>query len=387
MSDIVIDRPSYRASIQNAFRIHPVVALLGPRQCGKTTLARQISEGYNMPDSNYFDLERMNDLVRLQDAELTLSKLDGLVVIDEIQRRPELFQILRVLVDRKDKELQFLVLGSASRDLIHQSSETLAGRIHYIELKPFSSQEVPDFDKLWQRGGFPQSYLAEDDALSALWRESFVQAFLERDIPALGFDIQSMNMRRFWAMLCHYHGQVCNYSELGRSLGMARKTIAGYLDLLTETYMVRQLQPWFANIGKRQVKSPKIYIRDSGILHTLLDIETKDALFRNPKLGASWEGFAVEEVIRKSGARADMCYFWGTHAHAELDLLIVKDEQKLGFEFKYTDQPRTTKSMHIAMQDLGLERLMVVYPGEHSFPLTESIQAIGIASVHQLNFL
>lgn len=362
--------------IDAIFEIHSVCAILGPRQCGKSTLANMYATAH--PVVHFFDLEDPTDLARLSNPKLALQELDGLIIIDEIQRIPELFPVIRVLVDKHKKK--FLILGSASRDLIHQSSETLAGRISYIELTPFSLTETLEFKNLWLRGGFPLSYLATTDKSSLLWRKSYIMTFLERDIPNLGIKIPAETMRRFWMMLTHVHGNIFNASELGRSLGYSDTTIKYYLDILVGTFMVRRLSPWFENINKRQVKSPKIYLRDSGILHALIGINNYDELITNPKLGASWEGLAIEEIIRYHGADADNCYFWATHNSAELDLLIVNGDKKMGFEVKYTDSPKVTKSMQIALHDLKLDSLVVIIPGKYNFLLTEQIRVIGLES-------
>lgn len=372
-------RNDFCEQIDAAFAVNPIVAILGPRQCGKTTLARDyLDKNQITKRQNYFDLESITDLERLQSPELTLSKLSGIITIDEIQRFPDLFTTLRVLVDRKDNQAKFLILGSASVELIKQSSETLAGRISYIELTPFNYSETKDLDKLWLRGGFPRSYLAEDDDISNLWRRDYIRTFLEQDIPQLGINIAAANLQRFWMMLAHYHGNIFNASEIGRSLGLSHTTIKHYLDILTGTFMVRQLTPWFVNIKKRQVKSPKIYFRDTGILHTLLNLGSNEELLINPKLGASWEGLALEEVTRHLSARTNECYFWATHSDAELDLLVVKGSKKFGFEFKYSDRPKLTNSMRVAMETLELDSLTLIYPGEVTIPLADNIEAIGL---------
>src|SRR3989338_1409879 len=370
-------RTGFIRRIESAFRVSPIVAILGPRQCGKTTLSRQYGSGSS---ATYFDLEDERDLSKLDDPFLTLEPLRGLVVIDEIQRAPGLFKTLRVLADRPGRKARFLILGSASRDLIRQSSETLAGRISYLELTPFSGQEVgaKDLEKLWVRGGFPRSFLASSGTLSAEWRKEYVSTFLERDIPALGLKIPPRTLRRFWTMLAHYHGQIFNASEIGQSLGLAHTTVRHYLDILSGTFMVRQLSPWAENMGKRLVKSPKIYFRDSGILHAFLDAANMQALRNHPKVGSSWEGFALEEVIRSSKARDEEVFFWATHNQAELDLLIAKGNRRIGFEFKYSSSPRLTRSMHIAIKDLKLSELMVIFPGTDEFPLAPHVKAIGL---------
>lgn len=378
-----VDRPRYLDLIDQHFDVHPVVAILGPRQCGKTTLARMYAERYPPIPTTRFDLEDPTDLAALANPKLALQGLEGLVVIDEIQRAPGLFQVLRVLVDRPGQRARFLILGSASRDLIRQSSESLAGRIGHLELAPFGLDEVgcTALDQLWLRGGYPPSFLARSDAESGQWRKSYVGTFLERDLPALGISIPPETLRRFWMMLAHYHGQTVNFSELGRSFGAADTTVHRYLDILTGTFMVRQLHPWFENIGKRQVKAPKLYLRDSGLFHTLLGIRDKDELRRHPKLCASWEGLAIESLIRHQGAAEGECYFWSTHSGAELDLLIVVEGRRIGYEVKYTETPRATRSMQTARTDLRLDELHLVYPGERCFPLADGIDALGLGAL------
>lgn len=380
-----MDRPYYLDQINFQFRIHSVCGLLGARQVGKTTLSKQYAKMYEK--IHLFDLEDPFDLARLENPLLALRNLNAsnpsksgsvpnLIVIDEIQRRPDLFPVLRVLVDESPHRL--LILGSASRDLLQQSSETLAGRIGYIELPPFSVDEVPDQKLLWVRGGFPQSYLAEFALESYAWRQSYITTFLERDIPMLGFNIPPLHIRRFWMMLAHYNGQILNSSEIGKSLTISNHTVRNYIEILSGTFMVRILQPWFENISKRQVKSPKVYIRDSGLLHALLGIQDYDHLLVFPKLGASWEGFALEEIIKRYHATPEECYFWATQSGAELDLLIVKDGKRIGFEFKHTDYPKITPSMRIALETLHLDHLYVITPHEKSFAMDEKITAQGL---------
>lgn len=365
----------YLNQISESFQITPICALLGPRQCGKTTLAHEYAKNLN-GKFFLFDLEDPLDLAKLDNPKLALEPLDGLIVIDEIQRRPELFPILRVMVDKYNKE--FLILGSASSELIRQSSESLAGRINYIEMTPLSMEEASDVSKLWNRGGFPRSYLAENDMLSNEWRKSYIRTYLEKDIKNLGFDVSSQTMRRLWNMLAHYHGQILNASELGRSINVSYKTIDRYIDILSGTFMIRRLSPWFENIGKRQIKSPKIYFRDSGLLHAILGIENTEQLQMHPKLGSSWEGFALEEVIRKLNIDYNDCYFWATQGGAELDLLVIKNGKKLGFEIKYTDSPKITKSMHSAIDDLKLDQMTIIIPGKDKFKLSEYVEVYGI---------
>lgn len=372
-----MDRPRSLEALERAFSVHPVVAILGPRQCGKTTLARQFVERQGRGVS-FFDLEDVTDLARLETPKLALQDLKGLVVIDEIQRRPELFPTLRVLVDRPKAATKFLILGSASRDLIRQSSESLAGRISYLELSPFSVSEVGQVDQLWLRGGFPRSFLADTEEQSADWRRGYISTYLERDIPQLGIGVPAAALRRFWMMLAHYHGQVFNASEIGKSLGVSDKTARHYLDILSGTFMVRQLQPWYENMKKRQVKGMKVYFRDSGIFHSLLGIENPEALARHPKLGASWEGFALEEVIRSLEIPMEEVFFWGVHGGGELDLLVVSKGRRLGFEIKYTDAPRITPSVRKASEALKLDEMTVVFPGSTEMDLGEGVRAKGL---------
>jgi uncharacterized protein len=371
-----MERFYYLDQIDYQFSIHSVCGLLGPRQVGKTTLAKEYAKKFERV--YFFDLENPIDLGRLENPMLSLSAIKTeLIVIDEIQLRPDLFSVLRVLVD-EDKNRKFLILGSASRDLLRQSSETLAGRIGYIELPPFSIEETGVYTNLWLRGGFPRSFLADTNEQSYSWRQAYISTFMERDIPQLGFNIPPILMKRLWMMLAHNHGNILNASELGRSLDLTHHTVKKYIDILIGTFMVRQLQPWFENISKRQVKSPKLYIRDSGILHTLLSIPTYELLHVNQKLGASWEGFATEQIISRYHMQSEECYFWATQSDAELDLFFIKDGKRLGFEFKYTDHPKVTKSMLIAIESLSLDHLYAVFPHNQTFPLTEKITAIGL---------
>ncbi|OGN54419.1 MAG: hypothetical protein A2Y28_04855 [Chlamydiae bacterium GWC2_50_10] len=375
-----MERRKYLKTIEMHFRIHRACAILGPRQVGKTTLAKMFLDHVSPKSFHFFDLENPLDQARMENPMLALSKLtDRLIVIDEIQRAPELFPVIRVLIDDKQKQQQFLILGSASRDLIRQSSETLAGRIGYMELMPFSLDEVDhDSELLWRRGGFPLSYLANSDEESFLWRQSYIATFLERDIPNLGFQISPRQMRRFWLMLVHYHGQIFHASELGKSLGISDHMVRKYLDILAGTFMIRILLPWHENLEKRQIKSPKIYFRDSGILNALIGIRNQAEMDTYPKMGSFWEGFALEEMIRQTEAASEECYFWGTQSKAELDLLILKNGKRIGFEFKYTDAPKITPSMRIACEDLNLDHLYVVYPGTETFALSENITARGL---------
>ena len=379
-----MERKIYLEQIKRHLRVQPICAILGARQVGKTTLARQFAAQYKQR-VEFFDLENPSHLASLENPMLTLSKYpDTLVVIDEIQRRPDLFPILRVLVDDPVHKYTFLILGSASRDLIRQSSETLAGRIGYIELPPFTLFDVHDSDKLLIRGGFPRSYLAQTEEDSFLWREGYINTFLERDLPGFGFDVPAQLMHRFWMMLCFYHGQMFNASEIASSLMLSDKTVTKYLDILAGTFMIRVLQPWFENIKKRQVKTPKIYFRDSGIFNTLSSIRSITELVKTPKIGPLWEGFALEEVINCLQIRSEDCYFWSTHNEAELDLFVFKNGKRLGFEFKYTDSPKMTKSMNIASEDLKLDHLYVIFPGKRNFPLSEKITACGLDALKEL---
>ncbi len=379
-----MERRKYLEKIGEYLSVHPVCAILGPRQVGKTTLARQFAKEYHTP-VEFFDLENPQHLASLNTPLLTLSNYAGiLVVIDEIQLRPELFPVLRVLVDDPEKEYRFLILGSASRDLIRQSSQTLAGRIGYIELPPFTLNDVDDATKLLMRGGFPRSFLAQTDDKSFLWREEYISTFLERDLSSFGFDVSPRTMRRLWMMLCFYHGQVYKISEIAHSLQIADKTVNKYIDILAGTFMIRILSPWFENIKKRQTKMPKIYFRDSGIFNTLAGVNSLTELAKTPKIGPLWEGFALEQVINCLQVRAEDCYFWSTHNDAELDLLIFKGGKRYGFEFKYTDSPKTTKSMHIALADLNLDHLYLIFPGKRTFDMTEKITACGLENLAQL---
>jgi uncharacterized protein len=378
----MIERTQNLRRLETLLRQFPVVAILGARQVGKTTLARQLVARHRGATTS-FDLENAEDLFQLQDARLALEPLRGLIVLDEVQRRPDIFTALRVLVDQPRARRRFLVLGSAAPELLRQTSETLAGRIAFHDLSGFSLDEVgaPRWSVLWRRGGFPRSFLARSDAESMRWRRQLVRTYLERDLPEFGLRIPSATMRRFWMMLAHYHGQTWNASELGRAFGVAHTTVRHYLDVLSASFMVRQLPPWHANIGKRQVKSPKVYVRDSGLLHTLLGLESDRQIASHPKVGASWEGFALDAVITRLGAEPEECFYWATHSGAELDLLVVRGGQRLGFEFKRSTSPDITRSMHVALTDLGLKRLYVVHAGSRSFPLGPKIQALALARV------
>ena len=376
----MIPRIQHEASIRKLLQQFPVVGLVGARQVGKTTLARSIMESEKQPVT-VFDLEDPTDEARLSDPKLALEPLRGLIIVDEVQRSEGLFRLLRVLVDRPDNMARFLVLGSAGPELLRQSSETLAGRIGYYELPPLGIGEtgIPSADRLWLRGGFPQSFLARDDASSLAWRAAFIRTFLERDLPQLGVRVPAATMRRFWTMLAHYHGNRWNGAELARALGVTAPTASSYLDTLVDALVVRRLQPWFENLKKRQVKAPKIYITDPGLLHSLLGIDNAPTLSGHPKSGASWEGFAMQEIVRVLGVDWDKCYYWGTHQGAELDLLVKYGGQGIGIEFKRTSTPTMTRSMHSSLVDLKLERLYVVFPGHTRFPIHERAEAVGFA--------
>jgi len=379
-----IQRTNEIALLKKRFKDNPITVILGPRQCGKTTLSRQFSSKWPH-DVTVFDLENPRDVQRLRDPLLALEGVEGLIIIDEIQRRPDLFPILRVLSDRSLKA-KYLILGSASRDLIRQSSESLAGRINYLEMSGFSLQHtgVDKMEKLWIRGGFPRSFLASSEGASYQWRQDFIAAFLERDIPQLGLQIPSKSLGRFWTMLAHYHGQIFKASEIGRSLGVSDHTAQRYLDLLSGTFMVRQLRPWHYNTKKRIIKRPKIYFRDTGILHALLYLEERKDVLSHPKLGASWEGFALEEVIRHLQLKEDEAFFWGVHTGAELDLVFQKKGRLCGVEVKYAEAPSLTPSMRSALTELSLKHLWVVYPGKETYPLSRNVTAIPLGSLDKL---
>jgi predicted AAA+ superfamily ATPase len=374
-----IARSRHLELVQRLLRVNPVVAILGARQVGKTSLAREVIRRRRGPTA-LFDLEDPREVARLEHPMLVLEPLRGLVVLDEIHRRPELFPVLRVLADRP-RGARFLILGSASPDLLRQSSETLAGRIAFHQLGGLTLEEVGagKADRLWLRGGFPRSYTARTDQLSADWRRQHVRTFVERDLGSLSVSVPAATMQRFWAMLAHCHGQTWNSSELARSFGVADTTVRRYLDLLVSTFMVRLLRPWHENLSKRQVKAPKLYLADSGILHSLLDIETMAQLERHPKLGASWEGFCLESVVSRLGVRPEQCFTWATHSGAELDLLVVAGGRRHGFEIKRTDAPTVTKSMLIARGNLRLDSLTIIHAGPHSFALGDGLRAVALS--------
>lgn len=377
---VMIERRLLMERIRTALDRAPVVVMTGPRQCGKTTLARELLSDTS---PNYFDLEDPISLARLDEPRTALDPLRGLVVVDEVQRRPDLFAVLRVLADRPAVPARFLILGSASGDLMRQSSESLAGRAERIEIGGFTLAELgaESVDGLWRRGGFPRAYLARSESDSVAWRKAFVQTLLERDLPQWGVRVPAVALLRFWTMLAHYHGQTWNASEPAHALGVNPSTTRRYLDLLTDAQMVRQLQPWHANLSKRQVKSPKIYVRDSGLLHQLLGVETEKALLSHPKLGASWEGFAIEQVLATEPH--DEAWFWATHQGAEIDLLLRRGDRLLGVECKRADAPRVTPSMRTALEDLGLQQLAVIYPGTKRFPLADRIEAVPLSILTQ----
>lgn len=377
----MINRPIYISKLSESLRRSPITALLGPRQSGKTTIARMYGEGKK---ATYFDLESQPDLMRLQNPEMMLGSLKDIIILDEIQEMPELFSVLRVIADRPKNPAHFLILGSASPDIIKNVSETLAGRVEFIELSGFDLNETgtDSLENLWIRGGFPKSFLAESEDDSLVWRENFISTFLGRDIPSLGISIPSVAMRRFWTMLAHYHGQTWNASELARSMGLSDKTVRSYLDILTGTYMIRQLQPWHENISKRQVKAPKIYFRDSGLLHSLLSVSDKHSLLGHPRAGASWEGFALEQFLQI--VKPPEAYFWSTHSGAEIDLFFQYRGRRYGIEFKFSEAPKISRSMRIALNDLQLDHLWIIYPGRHSFPADDKITVCPLSEVTEL---
>ena len=372
----MLKRSQLLARLRAGLKANPAVALLGPRQCGKTTLARQLA---GTSKSTYFDLENPVDLARLSEPKTALEQLRGLIVIDEVQRHPDLFPILRVLLDRKPIRARFLILGSASPELLRQSSETLAGRIAIVEMAGFTLEEInrPDLNRLWLRGGFPRSFLARTEAASIAWREDFIRTFLERDLAQLGVQVPSGTMRRFWTMTAHYSGGIWNSSHIGRSLGEAHTTVKRHLDALSGALVVRILEPWFENVGKRLVKSPKVYIRDSGLLHTLLGIGEGRQLDGHPVIGGSWEGFIIEQLL--AAVPKAQAYYWRTQAGAELDLLLFLKGRRIGIEIKRADAPKMTPSMGSALEDLGLHRLFVIYPGSVRYSLRSKVEVMSLA--------
>lgn len=380
---MVINRPAFIDDIKTSIRNNPITAIMGPRQCGKTTLARTIAR---TTDSTIFDLEDPSDYDLLSEQpKVILQQHKGLIILDEVQRLPDLFPLLRVLADEPDSQRKFLILGSASPDLVQKSSESLAGRVGFIHLTGFNLVEtgIENIDQLWLRGGFPKAYLGTDNEQSYSWRENFIQTFLERDISNFGFNIPAVTLRRFWLMLAHYHGQIWNGAEFARAMGISEPTVKRYLDILTGTYMIRQLQPWHENIKKRQVKAPKIYLRDTGILHTLLGMEGRSIL-TNVKSGASWEGFIIEQLVSRLKTRD--FYYWRTHTGTELDLMVLKGGRRLGFEIKYSENPTSTRSMHTALDDLKLDKLYVVYKGHRVLSFDEKITAVPVSNIVDFDF-
>ena len=374
----MIQRTEIKEYIQAALKRSRAVALLGPRQCGKTTLARELVDSASL---NYFDLEDPESMIRLGDPKTAFASLKGLVVIDEVQRRPDLFPVLRVLLDRKPLPAKFLILGSASPDLLQQSSESLAGRLEMIVMGGFGLTEIglKNYSRLWLRGGFPLSFLAKSDVDSFIWRKSFIQMFLERDLRQQGINIPTVSLHRFWTMLAHSHGQIWNAVPPASSLGVSEHTVRRYLDILTGVFMVRQLQPWHANIKKRQVKAPKVYIRDTGVLHALLGLKNESETLKHPRCGASWEGFVIEEVIRS--VDLDDIYFWATHNGAEIDMVFTKGGRMYGVECKRADAPAMTPSIRIALEDLKLERITVIYPGEKRYSLHKKVEVVPFETI------
>jgi predicted AAA+ superfamily ATPase len=377
----VISRNDALNRLETALDENPVAALLGPRQCGKTTLARGLAERRG---GHWFDLESAEDRMALAQPELTLRKLSGLVVIDQIQRAPEIFTTLRPLADRRETPARFLILGSASPEIVRGVSESLAGRVGFVDLGGFHLGEVPldGLDALWLRGGFPRSFLAATESASCRWRSDFVRTFLERDLPQLGIRTASETLRRFWTMVGHFHGQTWNAAELARSLGASEGTARNHLDILCGTYVVRRLAPWQTNLGKRELRAPKVYVRDSGLLHSLLGIRTRRDLLSHPKLGASWEGHALEQTLALCGSNDS--YYWGTHNGAELDLLLFRGGKSYGVEFKVADGPTMTRSLHVALADLGLERAWIVHPGDKRYPVHDRVEALPLKDLGSL---
>ncbi len=374
----MINRKDLVRNVRLALRRSRVVALVGPRQCGKTTLAQQLLDA---DSPNYFDLEDPSSIPRLDEPMTALRGLKGLVVIDEVQRKPDLFTVLRVLADRRPLTARFLILGSASPELLRQSSESLAGRIETVAMSGFSIDEVGiSFQaRHWIRGGFPLSFLARTEADSFAWRKNFIQTFLERDIPQWGIGTPAIALLRFWTMLAHYHGQAWNAAEPARSLGVSEPTVRRYLDILSGVFMIRQLTPWHANLKKRQVKAPKIYLCDTGLLHQLLGIRSEKELLSHPKCGASWEGYVIEETIK--AIEPDEVYYWATHGGAEIDLVLIKNGRMLGVECKRMDAPRMTPSMRIAREELNLEQIAVVYPGKKRYAMSDGVAAVPFNAV------
>jgi len=375
---MIVARRRLLGTLHAALERRPVVVLTGPRQCGKTTLARQV---LNQAAPTYFDLEDPRTRALFEEPMTALEPLTGLVVIDEIQRAPDLFPLLRVLADRRPLPARFFILGSASGSLLRQSSESLAGRVEHVRMGGFALDEVDAEveNELWRRGGFPEAFLAPDEETSVRWRRDFIDTLIERDLPQWGVRVSTTAMRRFWTMVAHYHGQVWSNADPARALGVSEPTVRRYLDLLTDALVLRQLQPWHANLRKRQVKSPKVYVRDTGLLHELLGIEDHSALLHHPKLGASWEGFALEQVLATEPHTE--ASFWATHQGAEIDLLLRRGGKLFGVECKRVDAPRMTPSIRIALEDLGLERVAVVYPGTKRYPVADRVEAVPLATL------
>ena len=381
MGDALVTRSGYLHRLAAATRRAPVTSLLGPRQCGKTTLARQFAA---TRDATFFDLESDHDVRRLANPELVLRALDGLVVVDEIQRMPQLFNVLRVLADRPGATARFLILGSASPGIVRDVSESLAGRVEFIDMTGFNLSETgaDAWRTLWLRGGLPRSYLAASDEDSHAWRRAFVRTFLERDIPQLGITVPAAALERFWTMLAHWHGQTWNASSLGRSMSASDKTVRSYLDLLTGAFMVRQLQPWYENVAKRQVKAPKVYLRDNGLLHALLGIQNEGDLFGHPRVGPSWEGFMIEQIL--SALEPDQAWFWAAHGGGELDLLVMHRGRRIGFEVKFNEAPRVTAQIRNVADTLGLDHLFVVCPTRSAYRVARGITVLPVTDVVDL---
>ena len=381
MSDTLVARSDYLDRLAAATRRAPVTSLLGPRQCGKTTLARQFAATRN---ATFLDLESNQDVRRIANPELVLGALDGLVVVDEIQRMPQLFNVLRVLADRPGARTRFLILGSASPGIVRGVSESLAGRVEFIDMTGFDLSETgaDAWRTLWLRGGLPRSYLAPTDDDGHSWRRAFIRTFLERDIPQLGITIRAAALERFWTMLAHWHGQTWNASSLGRSISASDKTVRGYLDLLTGAFMVRQLQPWYENVAKRQVKAPKVYLRDTGLLHALLGIRNDAELFSHPRVGPSWEGFVIEQIL--SALDPVQAWFWAAHGGGELDLLVLHRGRRIGFEVKFSEAPRVTAQLRNVTATLGLDHLFVVCPTNSTYPADRNITVLAVTDVARL---
>lgn len=379
---VIIERSEHHRNLLALLDEYPVVGLIGARQVGKSTLAREIVQTWP-EQTHYFDLESSIDLARLADSMFALSPLRGLVVLDEVHRMPDLFTTLRVLADRNPNTAKFLILGSASPALLKQSGESLAGRIAYYDLPGLNLSEVgiENIDELWLRGGFPRSFVAAKDSKSFRWRRNFIRTFLERDLPQFGISIPALTIERFWMMVAHYHAQIWNGAEIGRAFGMSHTSARRYLELLQSTFMLRCLQPWFANVSKRQIKAPKVYVRDTGILHGLLGIKNLEELNGHPKVGASWEGYIVENLIQVLDVEERDCFFWGTHTGAEIDMIVNSGGRLRGFEIKRTASPRITGSIRSALEDLKLDRVDIIYPGCENFALSERVNAISASTI------